>query len=246
MTARLVGALTVTLTLFVACSGSAYAPPTPLPPQPECRAAGEPTSLCIVILGDSIAAGVPVSDDERWWVRLEAQLQDAMPGRVVAVDNWAVPGSRVDVLESAASDQPGLDSYDMAIVIEGVNDEASSTIEAWARRYEAAIVEMEKRGLIVVVATPPPSFEDGAFMTRYDPTAAAIRDVAGGGRPLLDIARRFHDDGSAVAASYYADLIHLSSEGQRLLAEMAHNVLLQLLGAPQLRSTGSLRGTGDS
>ena len=140
-----------------AATPSADTLPTPLPRQPECRVSQEPRSLCVVILGDSIAAGVPVLGEERWWVRLQSLLGAALPDRHVVVDSWAVPGSRVDVLESAARDQAALDSYDVAIVIEGVNDDGGLPINDWRMRYEAAIAEIERGGLLVIVGTPPPT-----------------------------------------------------------------------------------------
>jgi len=205
--------------------------PTPLPPQPDCSAAADPGALCILVLGDSIAAGVPLSGDDRWWVHLAGTLGTALPDRTVVIDSWAVPGSRVDVLESAARDQSAIDSYDIAIVIEGVNDEIVQPVDTWQARYEAVIAAMEQRGLIVIVGTPPPGFQDGAFATRYDPTANALREVAHG-RPLLDIAARWHADGAAVAATYYSDLIHQSEAGQLLMAEMAHEVVLHAIEKP--------------
>jgi lysophospholipase L1-like esterase len=213
-----------------AAAGSPVHPPTPLPRQAGCSAAGEARSLCIVILGDSIAEGGPLKGDDRWWAQLRSLLGVALPDRHVIVDSWAVSGSRIDVLESAARDQPALASYDLAIVIEGVNDEVVLPIETWRPRYEAAIAAVEVAGLIVVVATPPPSFENGAFATRYDPTAAAIRAIASKHRPLLDIAARWHADGAAVAATYYSDLIHQGGVGQRLMADMARDVVLEALG----------------
>jgi lysophospholipase L1-like esterase len=204
-------------------------PPTPLPRQAGCSAAGDAQSLCIVILGDSVADGTPLTGDDRWWVRLRALLGSALPDRHVVVDSWAVPGSRVDVLESAARDQPALASYDLAIVIEGVNDEVVMPIEAWRQRYEAAIAAIDAARLIVVVGTPPPTFDNGAFASRYDATAAAIRAIASEHRPLLDIAARWHADGAAVAATYYSDLIHQGPIGQRLMAELARDVVLEAM-----------------
>jgi lysophospholipase L1-like esterase len=204
--------------------------PTALPQQPECLTALERRPLCVLILGDSIASGVPLSGDDRWWVRLGSVLSAALPDRRVVVDSWAVAGSRVDVLESVAQDQPALNSYDVAIVIEGVNDQIALPIDAWRARYEAAIAAIERHGLIVVVGVPPPSFENGAFATRYDPTAAALREVAAGRRPILDVAARWHADGVAVAATYYSDLIHQGAVGQRLMAEMARDVVLEAIG----------------
>ena len=233
MTVRHLGALTFVAWLMWGCSApapvSVQGPPTAPPPQPECVAHSDPNHLCIVVLGDSIGVGVPVQGDDRWWVRLRSALTAALPDRHVAVDDWAVSGSRVDILAAVARDQSALATYDVAIVIEGVNDQPVSTIADWQPRYDAAIAAIERRGPVVIVATPPPGFENGAFITRYDPTAAAIRVVAGDRRPLLDIAARWHADGAAVAASYYVDIIHQSAAGQAVMAEMAEKVVLDAL-----------------
>jgi lysophospholipase L1-like esterase len=218
--------------ILAGCSAAAptpVAPPTPLPPQPACGAPPGTRGVCILVLGDSIADGVPLTGEDRWWVRLRSLLAEALPDRQIVVDSWAVPGSRVNVLASAAHDQPALDSYDLAIVIEGVNDAAWTPLDTWRAGYEAAIATIEQRGLTVVVGTPPPSFEDGAFATRYDPVAEALRGIAGDRRPLLDIAARWHADGASTAAGYYSDLIHQGAEGQRLMADLARDVVLPLL-----------------
>jgi lysophospholipase L1-like esterase len=230
---RLIAAMLVggILVGCVAATPGAVVLPTPLPQQPDCQAASTARPLCVLVLGDSIASGVPLTGDDRWWAQLRSLLSEALPGRAVTVDNWAVPGSRVDVLESAARDQPALDSYDVAIVIEGVNDQIAIPTDVWRARYEAAIVAIERHGLVVVVGTPPPSFENGAFATRYDSTTTALREVAGDRRPLLDIGARWHADGPTVAATYYSDLIHQGAIGQRLMAEMARDVLLNVIGA---------------
>jgi lysophospholipase L1-like esterase len=208
---------------------SAYVAPTAPPRQPDCAAAADPHKLCIVVVGDSIGAGVPAQGDDRWWVRLEKALGDTLPDRHVVVDDWAVSGSRVDVLEAVARDQEALATYDIAIVIEGVNDEAATPVDAWRPRYEAAISAIERQGPIVVVTTPPPGFEDGSFITRYDPIAAAIRGVAGVDRPLMDIAARWRLDGTAVAAAYYVDIIHQSQAGQVVMADLAEEVVLDAI-----------------
>ena len=223
----------VTLLVISACASPAPTPngrPSPLPPQPGCAAAGDVDSLCIVVLGDSIGVGVPVGGDERWWIRLRDALARNLPGRRVEIDNWAVSGSRVDVLESAARDQPNLAGFDIAIVIEGVNDLNDVTVEEWQPHYAAAIAGLEARGLTVIVATPPPSFENGTFGPRYDATAAAIRALAGTGpRFLMDIAARWRADGPATAAAYYVDFVHQSAAGQAAMASLARDVVLDAL-----------------
>jgi lysophospholipase L1-like esterase len=215
------------------CTGPAESPgvlPTPLPPQAGCSVAANVDSLCIIVLGDSIAAGTPLTGADRWWVRLRELLTSALPNRSVGVESWAVPGSRVDVLESAARDQPALGSYDVAIVIEGVNDEIDTPIDVWRPRYERAIEAIEASGPMVIVGTAPPSFENGNFATRYEPTATALREVAAGRRAILDVAARWHADGAAVASSYYSDLIHQNIVGQRLMAQMARDAVLDVIG----------------
>src|SRR4029079_18084379 len=107
--------------------------------------------------------------------------------RFVTVANWAVPGSRVDVLV-AATTQASLATFDVAIVIEGVNDAAWTPLETWRADYLTAVSAMERRGLKVVVGTPPPTLVDGQFTTQYDPTTNALREIAGTTRPILDIA----------------------------------------------------------
>lgn len=197
-------------------------PPTPLPRQPGCAAAKITSSVCIVVLGDSIAVGVPVEGDDRWWPRLRHLLGADLPGRTVEVDNWAVSGSQVDVLEAAARDQPELATYDIAIVVEGVNDVAVRSAEQWKPRYEGAISAMEAKGLKVIVTAPPPEFLHGAFGTRYDAVAGSVRAVATAGRrSLLDLASRWRADGPRVAASYYVDSIHQALPGQIVMAELA-------------------------
>jgi len=205
-------------------------PPTPLPVQGACAAAAEPGSLCIIVLGDSIAAGAPLTSDDRWWVRLAKLLGPDLPGRRVVVDSWGVPGSHVDVLESAAHDQPGLATYDLAIVIEGINDVNAGPIAQWRPRYEAALAAIQRPGLTVIVGTPPPNLENGAFDGRYDALAAALRDIATAGhRPLLDIDASWHDVGVATASTYYVDAIHQSAAGQTRMARLAHDLVLDTL-----------------
>jgi lysophospholipase L1-like esterase len=223
----------MTCLLVAACASAPQTPNPPasaLPRQAGCGAATTADSLCILILGDSIAAGVPIAGDGRWWPHLRSLLASALPRRTIAIDSWAVPGSQVAVLESAASDQPDVGTYDLAIVIEGVNDAHVLSAESWRRRYAAAIAELEEKGLIVVVGVPPPSFENGDFGTRFDAIAAAVRVVSATGRPLLDIAARWRADGAARAGSYYADAIHQSAAGQDLMATMARDVVLEAIG----------------
>jgi len=214
---------------LTACSwGQTATPlPTPLPVEPGCPDAETTGSLCIVVLGDSIAYGTPLEGTDRWPSQLERLLEARYPGRAVTVANWAVPGSRVDVLV-AATTQASLATFDVAIVIEGVNDAAWTPLETWRADYLTAVSAMERRGLKVVVGTPPPTLVDGQFTTQYDPTADALREIAGTTRPILDIAAQWRRDGAATAASYYSDLIHQGPTGQAKMAEMARDVVVAL------------------
>jgi lysophospholipase L1-like esterase len=202
--------------------------PTPIPPQPACPDAETPRSLCIVVLGDSIAHGTPLEGTDQWPSRLERLLDAALPGRTVSVANWAVPGSRVEVLAAAATGQAALETFDIAIVIEGVNDAAWTPLATWRSSYVAAIAAMERRGVKVVIGTPPPTLIDGQFTTQYDPTTNTLREIAGSTRPLLDIDARWRSDGATKAAPYYSDLIHQAAPGQALMAEMARDVVLAI------------------
>jgi hypothetical protein len=210
---------------------SVNALPSPLPRQAGCAVATEADSLCIVVLGDSIGVGVPVEGDDRWWPRLRRLLEADLPGRTIQIDNWAVSGSQVDVLESVARDQPELPTYDIAIVVEGVNDLVARSVEAWGPRYEAAVTAIEARDVTVIVTTPPPSFENGAFGSRYDGLAAAVRAMAGPHRLLLDLATRWRADGPAIAAAYYVDSIHQALPGQIVMAALARDAVLKAIGA---------------
>jgi lysophospholipase L1-like esterase len=203
--------------------------PTPIPRQAGCAAASTAGSLCIVILGDSLGEGVPLAGEERWSARLRRRLEEHFAERTIVVDNWAVSGGRVNVLESAIRDQPDIGTYDLAIVIEGVNDLWDGTVDMWRPRYAAAIEALEAKGVIVILATPPPELQNGVLNTRYDDLAAAIRSMAAGDRPVLDLAARWHADG-ALAATYYADAIHQNAVGQALMAELATGIVLGALG----------------
>ena len=210
---------------------TANPPPSALPAQAACAGASAPGALCILILGDSIAEGVPRPTDGPWWVRLRTLLETELPDRAVTIDSWAVSGSQVDVLESAARDQPAVGTYDLAIVIEGVNDQHALPVETWRPRYAAAIANLEAKGVTVILTTPPPQFVNGAFGTLYDAIAAAVREVAGAERPLFDLAARWRSDGPALAGTYYVDTVHQSDAGQVLMATMARDVVLGAVGS---------------
>jgi lysophospholipase L1-like esterase len=203
---------------------------SPAPTHAGCAAAATAASLCIVVLGDSIGVGAPLTGDDRWWPQLRRLLEADLPGRSVVVDNWAVSGSQIDLLEAVARD-PALGSYDLAMIFEGVNDvQVDLPITAWQPRYEAAIAAIEAAGTSVILATPPPQVSGDAFDTRFDGLAEAIRSLARSDRPTLDLAARWRADGAIAATSYYVDHIHQSAAGQARMATLARDVVLEAIG----------------
>jgi len=227
--------------LAVGCAGGPAdmsASPAAAPIHPACAQADVSGGLCIVILGDSIGVGAPLTGDDRWWPQLRGLLEVALPGRTIAIDNWAVSGSQVDLLESSAA-QPAIASYDLAIVLEGVNDVRVATpIDAWRSRYEAAVARIESQGTTVILATPPPEVSNGSFDTRFDPLAAAIRAVAATNRSLVDLSARWRADGATAATTYYVDEIHQGPAGQAVMAMLTRDVVLEALKRQPTPSSG--------
>jgi lysophospholipase L1-like esterase len=205
---------------------SAPASPTPRPSHAGCVDHAAGNAVCIVIVGDSLGVGAPLTGAERWWIQLQGALESALPAKHVRIDNWAVSGSQLDLLEWFAQDRAGLSTYDLAIVIEGVNDaRVSMPVEGWRPRYERALAAIGASGPSVVLMTPPPAFSGGQFGSSYDATIEAIRAVAGD-RPLIDVAARWREDGPVRAAAYYVDEIHQSAAGQEVMAQLALPVVL--------------------
>ena len=188
------------------------------PPAPCPRAAGDSTT-CILVLGDSIAAGDGAAPGDRWPAQLEVLLRQAAPDHDVVVSNWAHGGSEVDLLERRVAELP-LDSYKVAIVITGVNDTVNRGVDEWGPRYAAAIDRLEAAGVTVVIGTAPPTFEGGVFTDQFAAVAERLRTIAGD-RPMLDIAKEWKDLGVDGAGSYYLDMIHPNAAGQALIAQRA-------------------------
>ena len=223
-------ALAITVAILASACTFSQRETSPAPTHARCAAAATAGSLCIVVLGDSIGVGAPLTGDDRWWSQLRRLLEAALRGRSVVVDNWAVSGSQVDLLEAIARD-PELGSYDLAIVFEGVNDvQVSLPIAAWQPRYERAIAGIEAAGTTVILATPPPQVSGEAFDTRFDALADAIRSLARSDRPTLDLAARWRADGAIAATTYYVDYIHQSAAGQARMATLARDVVLEAIG----------------
>ena len=204
---------------------------TSSPTAGPCPSSGEPTS-CILVLGDSIASGEGATGSDRWPARLEALLRTNFPERTVTVSNLAQAGSQVDLLERQVAALP-LEPYDVAIVISGINDASTRTIDQWAPRYAAVIEALEDAGLTVVIGTAPPTLEDGAYTDRFPEVAAELRMIAGDG-PMLDLAKDWLDLGVDTAGDYYKDEIHQNAAGQALIAEKARVVVGAILdGVPE-------------
>ena len=200
----------------------------PTAPANECdQAHGDATE--VVALGDSIAAGTYLSAPDRWTDQLEQILDSRLPKKGLTVTNRGAAGAEVDGLEAAVG-RTDIRDFDVAIVIEGVNDVGKTSIEDWAARYEQSVISLEAIGLEVVVGTAPPALRDGQFLDTYNETAARLRAIAGSKRTLLDIDARWRSLGAATVSGYYADLLHQTKSGQTAQAQLAADVLLGLVG----------------
>lgn len=213
--------------LASSCAIAATAPPEASSTPAPCPVASSDPATCILVLGDSIASGEGAAGPDRWPARLEAALRQDLPGRNIIVSNWAQAGSQVDLLETRVAELP-LESYEVAIVITGLNDTAVRSVDAWAPRYSAAIDKLEDAGLTVVFGTAPPAFEGGVFTDTYASVAEELRDIAGT-RPMLDLERHWRELGVGRAGDYYVDHIHQNAAGQALIAEQARSILRVIL-----------------
>ena len=222
----------VVLALAMVASCAPASTPTAVPsatPAP-CLAASGDTTTCILVLGDSIAAGEGAAGFDRWPGRLQTLLRSDFPERDIVVSNWAQEASQVDLLETRVDELP-LEAYEVAIVISGVNDTAARRIDEWAPRYTAAIEELEGAGVTVVIGTAPPTLEGGVFTDRFERVAEELRVIAGE-RRMLDIDQAWHDLGVGTAKSYYVDVLHPNVAGQAVIADMARAVVAEILEGP--------------
>jgi lysophospholipase L1-like esterase len=227
--AAVLAAGVLVMLLASSCAEAATAPPASSPTPAPCPAASGDT-ICILVLGDSIAAGEGVAGPDRWPARLEALLREDSPGRDITVSNWAQGGSQIDLLEDRVADLP-LGSYEVAIVIAGVNDAAVRSVDEWVPRYTAVIEKLEEAGVTVVIGTAPPTFEGGVFTDRFAAVAAELRALAGS-RPMLDIEREWKAIGVGTVGGYYLDAVHQNSSGQAVIAERARTIVNEILRAP--------------
>jgi peptidoglycan/LPS O-acetylase OafA/YrhL/lysophospholipase L1-like esterase len=221
------------LAMFLVSSCASAPPATPTASATPVPCGGSSNdSTCVLVLGDSIAAGEGAAGVDRWPARLEALLRQDLPGRHVLVSNWAQGGSQINLLESRVAELP-LGSYAVAIVITGLNDTNVRPLDEWSPRYEAAIKKLEDAGLTVVIGTSPPALEGGVFTDRFKAVAEALRAIAGT-RPMLDLEKDWRDLGVPTAAGYYLDEVHQNAAGQAVIAERARAVV-----APILESSSS-------
>jgi lysophospholipase L1-like esterase len=178
----------------------------------------------VVLLGDSIAAGIgATSDSTRWWTRAQTALRAAVPERMIAFKSSAIAGTGLDDLERTAASVSPL-AYQAAVIIEGSNDQIDDG--AWQSRYTAVISGLEAKGIVVVVGTYPPALRAGAFAPAGRNTL--IRTLAGPKRPLIDFEQRWRQAGPITAAPWYSDDVHANDAGQAIEAEIALAVFLVL------------------
>jgi lysophospholipase L1-like esterase len=215
------------MVLVSSCATASTATPVPSATPAPCPATAGDAATCILVLGDSIAAGEGAAGTDRWPARLEALLREDLPDRNVMVSNWAQGGSQINLLESRATEMP-LDAYEVAIVITGLNDTSLMRIDQWAPRYVAAIEKLEDAGVKVVIGTAPPTFEGGVFTDRFAAVAEELREIAGD-RPMLDIAKEWQELGVDTAADYYLDVVHQNAKGQAVIAALARTVVTDVL-----------------
>jgi peptidoglycan/LPS O-acetylase OafA/YrhL/lysophospholipase L1-like esterase len=218
------------MVLVSSCATASTATPVPSATPAPCPATAGDAATCILVLGDSIAAGEGAAGTDRWPARLEALLREDLPDRNVMVSNWAQGGSQINLLENRVAEMP-LDAYEVAIVITGLNDTSLMRIDQWAPRYVAAIEKLEDAGVKVVIGTAPPTFEGGVFTDRFAAVAEELRDIAGD-RPMLDIAKEWQELGVDTAADYYLDVVHQNAKGQAVIAALARTVVTDVLEGP--------------
>ena len=222
----LVTAGVLAMLLVSSCATAPTATPTASATPVPCGGSSN-DSTCVLVLGDSIAAGEGAAGVDRWPARLEALLRQDLPGRDVLVSNWAQGGSQINLLESRVTELP-LGSYAVAIVITGLNDTTVRPLDEWSPRYEAAIEKLEDAGLTVVIGTAPPALEGGVFTDRFIAVAAALRAIAGT-RPMLDLEKDWRELGVETAGGYYLDELHQNAAGQAVIAERARAILVPIL-----------------
>jgi lysophospholipase L1-like esterase len=212
----------VVLALTLAISSCAVPAAPATPPATETALALKPFN--VVLLGDSIAAGIGATTDSTlWWIRVQTALRAALPGRTIVFKSSAQAGTGLDDLERTARSVSPL-AYQAAVIIEGANDHIDDG--AWLTRYAAVISGLEAKGIAVVVGTYPPPLRAGAFVVTG--RNGVIRTLAGPRRPLLDFEQRWLDAGPTMAAPWYSDEVHANDAGQAIEAEIALAVFLVL------------------
>ena len=206
--------------------------------QSACRSTSDHDAFRVLVLGDSIAAGYPLVQPNRWSDKLEQGLRQELPDFDVELRNDARSATQIDFLESSVAAHKDLWKYQVAIVIEGVNDVGVIPHAEWVRRYRTVIETIEAGGPAVIIGTPPPILAGGRFHSDGDRVAESLRRIAAqSDRLVLDIALLWRDLGAGAAAKLYADTIHPNLEGQTRIADLALRIALSTAPDCQLRES---------
>ena len=186
----------------------------------------------ILALGGSQTWGMGARrSEETWFRRLEARLDaDAPAGLRYEVISAGIPAYKVPWLyELYAGDWIGLEP-DVLLLNVGHNDDDLEALEASLRAFAAF---NRARGIRTVLVPEANSTDSRTAVHELEARQAVVRRVAAReGLPLVEMhepLERRKDDGFL-----WWDRVHLTSFGQRLLAERLYEERATLLG-PTLR-----------
>ncbi len=221
------------IALLAGCSAAASPAATPRPsstPAPTATpmpSAAVVESFDVAVIGDSLAKGEGVKAGEDPWPTIVAYgLRGAKPHDMNSVSVFAQGGTKIDGAEDQFRSLPvGL--YDVVFILTGRNDSPVDRAE-WKRRLAALADHVEASGAKVILATGPPVFVNGTFITPSDPVAEAIRGLAKG-RVLVDYDAAMRALGAKRASAFYADTVHLNEAGQKWMADLALKTLVPML-----------------
>ena len=219
---RLGGATTLIASLLVtalAASGSAAscsASPQDLSTDPNLHA---------IVLGDSIAAGRNLPDSTQWWqYQLTQLLRAADPAHKFSVRNAARGGTNLQWSQDKVNAMD-LSPYNLALVIVGRHD-ADNPGPDYVARLQTLIATLENARIRVLMATSPPNYVDGGFPAGPQTEMADLIRAAAGSH-LVDLKDSWWNIGPQLVGPLYADTVHQSALGQRLIARL----MLQALEA---------------
>ncbi|NCC50525.1 MAG: hypothetical protein EOM20_04840 [Spartobacteria bacterium] len=183
---------------------------------------GDPVQKQVyVAMGNGITYGSGDTIGDPWPPRLEDMLRKL-------VINEAKAGSRVCEYGVSKVDNI-LDKHDPGylLILYGTNDLTYGySINDIINALRAMIREGHSRGVVVVVATLPPAFSEGAASpSAYDQLNKSIRSlVASEGAVLADVAKAFNGNHSLIMS----DGLHPTPQGQQLIATTFYNALQSL------------------